>query len=79
MKRHQALVDNTNDSECRYCMEDDETSFHVISECPALARQRLEVFGAFTLTSPLQWSNQVTTFLRNTPIGDLLDLTRRDE
>ena len=78
MNRHQALVDKTTDPECRYCMEDDESSFHIIGDCPAFAVQRWAAFGAFTLTHPLKWSPAVLTFIRNTQIEHLLDLVQED-
>ena len=30
----------TNDDECRFCMEDQEDTWHVINECPALVETR---------------------------------------
>ena len=45
LKRHEALVNKSEDADCRLCLEDEETSFHVIAECPALARQRQQTFG----------------------------------
>ena len=76
MKRHEALVNRTEDSECRLCLEDDETSFHIIAECPALARQRLMSLGRIILGKPLQWTiKEITSFLREAPIGSLLDPT----
>ncbi|MEO0337460.1 MAG: ribonuclease H family protein, partial [Pseudomonadota bacterium] len=74
MKRHEALVNGTTDNECRLCLEDEETSFHCIAECPALARPRQEIFGTPFQTTPLQWSvTQVVSFVRETSIDSLLD------
>ena len=42
---HQSKVYPDTDDTCRLCMEDAETAWHVICECPALAVQRLEDFG----------------------------------
>jgi len=37
LHRHESLVHGT-EADCRLCLEDEETSFHVMAECPALAR-----------------------------------------
>ena len=72
LKRHQALVDHSDDNLCRLCLEDEETSLHVMTECPALSGPRLMEFGPVQ-TNPPTWSvTQVTSFLRETSIGDLL-------
>jgi len=72
LKRHSALVDKSSDNECRLCMEDEESSLHFIAECPALAVQRLSVFGIHHLSIPLNWSKrQVVCFLREAPIDFL--------
>ena len=56
------------------CMEDDESSFHVIAECPALAKERWDIFHQTILSDTPNWSlKQVTRFLRESPIGGLLD------
>ena len=74
LRRHAALVGDLEDDECRLCMEGEESSFHLVAECPALARTRLSIFGDFVLEVPLQWSrSQVTSFLRVALIGTLFD------
>lgn len=73
--RHCAVVGDVENDECRLCMEDEESSFHIVAECPALAGFRREIFGYPTLASPLVWSNQMRTFLRGRSIVQLLDLS----
>ena len=77
LKRHQALVDEDDDNECRLCLEDEETSFHILAECPALAAQRLNVFGTpFLKQTSLEWTPQeIASFLRAADIGPLFDPT----
>ena len=59
---------------CRMCMEEDESSFHVIAECPTLAKERWDIFHQTILSDTPNWSlKQVTRFLRESPIGGLLD------
>ena len=74
MKRHESLVNSNDESECRLCLEDDETSHHIMAACPALARVRLEVLGSPFLDTPLHWSiKKVSSFVRKASIGYLLD------
>jgi ribonuclease HI len=80
LKRHEALMDPSKDPECRLCMEDEETSFHVVAECPALAAVRYRTFGAIHLDAPLDMSvSGVCLFLRETFIGKLLDPPAEDQ
>lgn len=46
MKKHMVRLGIENDPTCRYCLEEDETSPHVLGECLALARLRIRMFGA---------------------------------
>ena len=74
-KRHQALIDNSDDSECRLCMEDDESSFHILAECPALAWLRQQTFGThfWEQGNPPPWTlDQVVRFLREASSDFLL-------
>ena len=43
-KHHQAVTGRTVDEECRFCLEEDEETWHVVMECPALASVRNSVF-----------------------------------
>ncbi len=77
MRRHESLVHDTNDSECRLCLEEEETSYHIFAECPALARTRLMVLGTTSWANLQDLSvHQITSFFREASIGDLngLDL-----
>jgi hypothetical protein len=39
LMKHQFNINNDVDSTCRLCLEDEETSWHVIAECPALIKK----------------------------------------
>lgn len=74
MRRHSSLIGDYPEAECRLCEEEEETSFHVVAECPALARTRMSIFGKPILEEPLQWKrSQVTSLLREAHVGILLD------
>jgi hypothetical protein len=74
LMRHQFIINNGVDSTCRLCLEDEETSWHAITECPALIQKRWEIFHQPIIYNPPNWLiKQVTRFLRESSIGDLLD------
>ncbi len=77
--RHNVVVGDTDDDECRFCMEDEETSLHIVAECPALHAARRTAFGVHFLEQPLKWSKQVLTFLREKSIGHLFNLDEQDQ
>ena len=64
---------------CRLCLEDEETSFHIVAECPALASIRVPALGSAILLQPLTWSPQLAMFVRGQAIGSLFDLDYPDE
>ncbi len=74
LRRHNVIVGDAEDDQCRLCMEDEESSFHIIAECPALATARRTTFGTHCLVQPLEWSHQVLMFLRGQTIGHLIGL-----
>ncbi|KAJ8976550.1 hypothetical protein NQ317_011814 [Molorchus minor] len=49
LSRHLQLIGIAEDPECRWCLEDEETSPHVLTECPAIARVRERHFGSSVL------------------------------
>ena len=75
MKRHSSLVNKDEDSVCRLCMEDEETSFHIVAECPALAWRRNMSFGTFEVSEAgtLDWTpTKIVSLIKELPDG-LLD------
>ena len=78
LKRHKNIQDGvTNPYSCRLCEEDEESSYHVIAECPAMQTIRSGVFKLPTptvLTNPPEWTvAQVVKFLKVSPVGNMLD------
>jgi hypothetical protein len=45
LNKHLTLIKIKNDATCEACMEDDESSFHVLAECPAYSWLRAKVFN----------------------------------
>ena len=79
LKRHRNIQNGVNDPHsCRLCLEEEESSFHVIAECPALQYLRSSVFKLptpITLPNPPDWTvSQVDGFLNKSSVGDMLDL-----
>ncbi|KAJ8973829.1 hypothetical protein NQ317_009474 [Molorchus minor] len=49
LSRHLQLIGIAEDPECRWCLEDEETSSHVLTEYPAIARTIERHFGSSAL------------------------------
>ncbi|KAJ8977424.1 hypothetical protein NQ317_009677 [Molorchus minor] len=49
LSRHLQLIGIAEDPECHWCLEDKETSSHVLTEWPAIARVRERHFGSSAL------------------------------
>ena len=78
LKRHKNLQDGINDPySCRLCLEEEESSFHVIAECPATQLLRTKIFDLptpSTLQNPPDWRvSQVARFLKESSIGNMLE------
>ena len=76
LKRHKNIQEGVIDpNSCRLCLEDEESSFHVIAECPAMQTYRSGVFKLPTiLPNPPDWTvMQLEKFLRISPIGEMLE------
>ena len=75
LRRHEALQNPTVNPTCRLCGEEEETSWHLATNCPACWRERSEIFNWIELRDNIpEWSTlQVNRFLRVPIIADLLD------
>ncbi|KAJ8941602.1 hypothetical protein NQ318_012948 [Aromia moschata] len=49
LMRHLTTIGVKNDPDCRRCGEEEETSLHILCECPALAAARYSNFGAIII------------------------------
>ena len=64
--KHQKVCDRTEDidSTCRLCLEEDESAWHVVAECPAVCQFRTSAFGAPFLTTTSPWTpKQLVRFI----------------
>ncbi len=73
LQRHKVIVQEDDDPLCRSCGEDEETSHHVVAECPAFAAIRLGVLGTPVLQGTLHWSTKIAEFLREINFSSLQD------
>ncbi len=65
LRRHLSLSDKSVDATCRFCLEDEETAWHLVAECPALCKPRQDIFHVQgRISSSPEWSpKQITTFI----------------
>ena len=61
----------TEDANCRLCDEATETAWHLLTECPALARTRLDLFFDEEGKSPPDF-HKLIEFVLNTAVEGLL-------
>ena len=45
MNRHRSITGEADSAECRLCYEDEESSEHLLLDCPALSNVRFAVLG----------------------------------
>ena len=75
LKRHRNIQNNINDPHsCRLCLEEEESSYHVIAECPATQYFRWNIFHTTTvLQKHPVWSVwQILKFLKDSKVGIML-------
>jgi len=58
LKRHRSLLEPLiyPDSTCRACLEEEETSSHLILQCPAFGQARHGIFGQHLLPEITEWT-----------------------
>ena len=75
LRYHSGLVDSLPDDSdylCRYCWEDDETSSHIVADCPAMEVARATVFKTLKLAPPLSCSySRLRKFFREANVTEL--------
>ena len=79
MRRHNTIVEyswpDMEFADCRFCSEDEESSFHLLARCPNFAPQRLEYLGDVFLDHPFKVKcKALIGFLPDADIEGLNDL-----
>ena len=75
LKRHRNIQNNINDPHsCRLCLEEEESSHHVIAECPATQYFRWKIFHTTTVLQnhPVWTVRQILEFLKESKVGKML-------
>lgn len=71
--RHLALIEWKENPMCRHCLDTEETSWHVLMDCPKYMSVRLKCFGYEFLRKPSDIKfNRLCTFIKG--IKELFDL-----
>ncbi len=58
LNRHESLINPEEEPNCRYCLQEEETPWHVIGACPRLMNVRLDCFGLRFLEDIPEWTPQ---------------------
>ena len=58
-------MDSNIDPTCRFCLEEEETTWHLAAECPALWQNRRDIFYEYIgLDIPPKWNpHQIILFM----------------
>ena len=57
---------------CRLCTEEEETSWHIIGDCPMLRTKRWQSFGEPDLDNPPEWRPwKLQQFLHDAKIAEM--------
>lgn len=56
LNRHESLMSADRDPTCRLCLEAEETSWHLMCDCPALWKVRAEIFGVHFMDQNPKWT-----------------------
>ena len=74
LKYHESKVNGLEDSSCRFCQWEDETSAHLITECPAFWRSRMDIFGHTLMDDLPEWKvSQLLIFIKKIKMKQLLN------
>jgi hypothetical protein len=70
MNRHKTLIErgynglDYPDALCRLCKEELEDPDHLITSCPVLNRERLEIIQMWQMNAPPEWSLSTIRFIK---------------
>ena len=72
-RKHEGLVKNGGDTNCRFCREETESSSHIIIDCPRLALKRSHYFKRpLGLSITPDWEpKQLAAFLLDPTISEM--------
>ena len=75
LKYHQSKIDALQqDTSCRFCLEEEETSAHLILTCPRFWYARMECFNDTILEETPDWKvKQLLKFLKKVKMKELLN------
>jgi hypothetical protein len=65
-------VDEDENSVCRFCLEDEETFWHLATDCPVFWRERNDAFGCNDITKTWDF-NMIMNFAENLKIAKALE------
>ena len=77
-KKHEGLISNSNDTNCRFCNASTESSSHIVFDCPRLLQKRSHYFKRpLGLSITPDWEpKQLAAFLLDPTISGMEAHTR---
>ena len=75
LRYHESKISSIEvNSSCRFCQWEEETSWHLIGECPFFWRSRRDIFNETVLENPPDWNvTQLMKFVKKTKMNELLN------
>ena len=72
LNHHETLIGKSNDPLCRFCSEEEETSFHLLARCPAFMLKCYGIFDHHELDENPDWNPvKFTCFLQRTKMAEI--------
>jgi ribonuclease HI len=74
MNRHESIIDPSKSKTCRLCLEGEESSAHIMFDCPTLQQHRADIFQARFLQTTMEWNpQQIKRFLSREKLVEMLE------
>lgn len=72
-RRHESIIKGNGEKTCRFCLQEEESSDHIVNRCPRLMWKRMEIFRIplGSATTPHWRPKQLAAFLSDPTISEM--------